>query len=256
MNWKVEFHEQAVTELASLEASERQEILAFLSYYQGNTFDPRGRGRRMAITPKGKGSIFWLFQVSDLRIECSLYTDLESLSVLRIGSRNQQSQWVFAYGSNMDFDGLCKRLTEKGFDASVISQPCRATLPDYELIWNYYSKDRWKAGAANIQRADGKILPGVAFKATNLSGINAQEGYPHVYETLNPKPQIELSDGTKVPAVVYIVQRKERLQTSPVWPTQNYIDMMIEGAKKYDLPKEHIEQLELWKTEAQKETTK
>ena len=156
--------------------------------------------------------------------------------------------WVFAYGSNMDIDRFRQRLTEKGFDPAVISEPCRATLPNYRLIWNYYSSVTWKAGAANIEYVEGIALPGVAFKATNLDGVNSQEGYPGAYgrETL----EIELIDGSKVQSEVYIVVKPEKLKPPPVWPKQEYFDIMLRGARSFDLPSEHIKQLEQWKAQA------
>lgn len=159
-----------------------------------------------------------------------------------------ESLWVFAYGSNMNVSRLQERLREKGYNQDVISDPVCATLPDYRLIWNYYSAVTWKAGAANIEFSAGAELPGVAFKTTELAGIDAQEGHPSVY--FRELKRFKLASSEEVEGYVYSVNQ-ERISPAPVWPKPEYFDLMIAGAKAYGLPESHIALLESYKVQAQ-----
>lgn len=142
---------------------------------------------------------------------------------------------------------MLERPKGKGYDPSVISEPCRATLRNYRLIWNYYSAVTWKAGAANIEFVEGAELPGVAFKTTSLDGVDAREGHPNVYG--REKVTFQLANGTSVSGYVYIV-RPDKCRQAPVWPKPEYLDLMINGARLFGLPAEHIALLEGYKTEA------
>ncbi|MBY0359106.1 MAG: gamma-glutamylcyclotransferase [Candidatus Obscuribacterales bacterium] len=156
--------------------------------------------------------------------------------------------WVFAYGSNMNVSRLQNRLREKGYNPDVISDPVCAILPDHRLIWNYYSAVAWKAGAANIEYSAGAELPGVAFKTTELAGIDAQEGHPKSY--VRKSVRFKLAHGEEVEGYVYSVN-PQKIKPAPVWPKPEYFDLMIAGAKAYGLPESHIALLESYKTQAQ-----
>lgn len=155
-----------------------------------------------------------------------------------------QEYWVFAYGSNMDLEDLTKWLQKKPeFAGFEIFGWEIATLPGYELVWNYYSKSR-NAGAANVHEKKGRSLPGLALKVNEkcLAGIDKKEGHPNYYDRGNKPVSVTLQDGRKVDCWLYVA-RKERTRSELVPPTQQYLDLLIKAAEKFQFPSWYQEEL-------------
>ncbi len=141
---------------------------------------------------------------------------------------------VFAYGSNMDPAQLAK----EGIEASRREA---AVLPGHRLVWNYRSM-RWGGGAANAEEAAGEDLSGVALFVGKgaLERLDRKEGHPYFYRRA---PRIRLATGEQVQAWCYLVVPR-RLRPEPVWPTREYLDTVIRGARAHELPQAHVRRLE------------
>jgi hypothetical protein len=152
-------------------------------------------------------------------------------------------EWTFAYGSNMDVDGLRSWLKDNGHIDARVDRWERATLAGHCLVWNYYSRTR-RGGAANVKQCEGASLPGVALQlnSAGLAAVDRKEGHPKFYSRGEAPVTVQLSDGTSVRAWLYIaVSNKCRLTKVP--PTREYLDIIIKAAERHSLPADHIEML-------------
>jgi hypothetical protein len=141
----------------------------------------------------------------------------------------------FAYGSNMnqqDLDNYCKRKGRPLIDLKSKS-PRVCILEDYRLIFNYYSLSRM-GGAANIEPAQGDYVEGVLFNINDIDKqtIDNKEGAPRFYYEITVP--VILKDGTKVKNVTTYAACENR-KTVFTAPTQEYIEVMIEGARAFGL---------------------
>ena len=155
-----------------------------------------------------------------------------------------QEYWVFAYGSNMDLDDLTKWLeTRPEFAGFEILGWEIATLPGYELVWNYFSKSR-DAGAANVQEKKSRNLPGLALRVNEkcFAGIDAKEGHPTFYDRGNKPVPVILADGRKADCWLYIA-RPERTKSEVIPPTKDYLGLLITAARKHNFPKWYLQEL-------------
>lgn len=155
------------------------------------------------------------------------------------------SIWVFAYGSNMDLEDLTKWLNERpAYAGFEIFEWSVATLPGYELVWNYFSKSR-NAGAANVQKKAGRNLPGLALKVNEkcFAGIDAKEGHPNYYDRGNERVSVVLDDGRKVDCWLYVA-RPERTKSELVAPSQEYLAFLMKAAKNHEFPDWYKTELE------------
>jgi gamma-glutamylcyclotransferase (GGCT)/AIG2-like uncharacterized protein YtfP len=150
--------------------------------------------------------------------------------------------WVFAYGSNMELGDLEHWFTRSNEPWGRLLEVSRAQLPDFRLVWNFYSETR-RGGAANVEPCQGHTLHGLALLVDDVvfAGIDKKEGYPHVYD--RAQSLVELASGTSVEAWVYRVN-PERTLSEFVAPTRHYRGLLIQGARAHGLPAFYIEELE------------
>jgi gamma-glutamylcyclotransferase (GGCT)/AIG2-like uncharacterized protein YtfP len=154
--------------------------------------------------------------------------------------------WVFAYGSNMELRDLEHWFVRSAEPWGRLIEATRAHLPDYRLVWNFYSETR-KGGAANVEPYPGHTLHGLALLVDEVvfAGIDKKEGYPHVYD--RKQSRVELASGARVDAWVYQV-KPERTRPDFVAPTRHYRGLLIQGARAHGLPAFYIEELERLQT--------
>ena len=154
---------------------------------------------------------------------------------------SEDTENVFAYGSNMDLIHLvdwcrlhCKAEVQI-LDSQVV------TLPDYKLVWNYYSKMR-QGGAANVEYCRGAEVPGLLLRVTSksLKYIDHKESHPTVYDRGNKPLELYLSNNKSVKAWVYKVL-PHLCRSEVVYPTEDYFNIVLGAAKKHQLPDWHIE---------------
>lgn len=85
MAWRIEFLPVAEKELARLDRSTAQRILAFLDQRVRNASDPRAIGE--ALVGKELGQ-FWKYRVGDYRVICSIEDRLVLVTVVRVAHRS------------------------------------------------------------------------------------------------------------------------------------------------------------------------
>jgi len=148
--------------------------------------------------------------------------------------------WVFAYGSNMDFEDLGLWLTTSNLPPARIVQAQAAKLVGYRLVWNHFSATRG-GGVANIEPADSD-LPGVALRIDRqtLAALDRKEGYPSRYG--RSLAEAVLGSGRRIRAWAYRVQ-PEHLVEGVLHPSRHYKGILLRGATRFELPPEHISML-------------
>ncbi len=150
--------------------------------------------------------------------------------------------FYFAYGSNMNQEDLDRYCQKNGNNKIPLNErnPRKAVLKDYELVFNYYSSTRG-GGAANIEPKTGSSVEGVVFDLTEdeFEIIRKKEGAPNYYKEKIVSVYIEGS-----PVQVYTFQVTEGKKEDVIqFPTQKYINIIIEGAKEFSLSDAWIKKL-------------
>ena len=154
--------------------------------------------------------------------------------------RDQQFQWLFAYGSNMNWKDVLRWLIDHGLPSMHPTETRIATLDNYRLVWNYWSVAR-RGGAANIERAFGQNLPGVLFRVEHaaLLAMDRKEG--RTYQRWLHPFHVQ-GDSKEIVAWVYEV-KKEFQRETVVPPTPSYLSTVIHGAQCAGLPASRIDAL-------------
>jgi gamma-glutamylcyclotransferase (GGCT)/AIG2-like uncharacterized protein YtfP len=137
---------------------------------------------------------------------------------------------LFAYGSSMcEMDGLCP-------DAEYLGP---ARLDGRRLAFLRRSI-RWGAGVADITPDSGSHVWGALFDLPErcLEALDAKEGEGFAYRRV----ELELlHDGRTVRAQAYeLIEREER----EIPPRQDYLELLVEGARGRGLPPEWLAELE------------
>jgi hypothetical protein len=151
-------------------------------------------------------------------------------------NREDATEWVFAYGSNLHIPDLRGWLRHYGYSDQGIIQVIPARLGDYELVWNYYSPVR-KGGAANVRPAKGSHVLGALLEITpdTLPGIDKKEGHPARYCRGENRVCVN-AIGDKKSYSAWVYEVKPAYQTpEPTAPTQTYLDIMLDGIQQIGL---------------------
>ena len=136
---------------------------------------------------------------------------------------------VFAYGSNLSTEQMCRRCPSARIVAS-------ATLQNYRLEfagWSY----GWRGAVANVRRTPGARTDGVVFEldAIDLARLDRFEGVPSAYIR---RPLIVHSPENMFVAHVYMQARPVRSAV----PSLPYVARIGEGYLRHGLdPKPLIE---------------
>jgi hypothetical protein len=157
---------------------------------------------------------------------------------------SSRHDWLFAYGSNMNVEDFREWLTSNGHCADGILRVEPATLPGYRIVWNYYSVSR-KGGAANVEPCAGRELPGLALSVNEatLKATDHKEGHPSSYNRGSSRLAVRLYNGETVDAWLYVAVR-DRCSATPVLPRREYLQLLVDAARRYSLPPWHITELE------------
>ncbi len=75
------------------------------------------------------------------------------------------TEFIFAYGSNMNRSDLRSWLEAAGHDSSLVLDAVPAVLEGYDYMWNYYSQGRAGGTARAYRRPRGGVLPAWAPQA-------------------------------------------------------------------------------------------
>jgi hypothetical protein len=98
---------------------------------------------------------------------------------------------------------------------------------------------RWGAGVVDIVPAPGRSVWGALYELPlGLGELDAKEGAGFAYRPI----QVEvLLDGSPLRAVAYEVMNKEPAE---VWPREDYVQLLVAGAREHRLPAGYIADLE------------
>lgn len=139
------------------------------------------------------------------------------------------NMYYFAYGSNMNHAQMKQRCP-----GSVFIK--RAFLSGHKFVYDGYSSTRNGAVANIIETVDEEnIVWGGLFEINedNLSALDCYEGYPKSYDRKNI--EVKDDDGKRYDAIVYFRTGKAEGK-----PSQEYRNIVIQGAKDCMLPIEYI----------------
>lgn len=151
--------------------------------------------------------------------------------------------FYFAYGSNMDSTQMSARCR-----FSVFFNIAR--LPNYRLCFPRKSIKR-NCGVASVEPHQGSEVWGVVYRITetDLRDLDKNEGYQ-----LNRKDnayfrnewEVFIGGDPNQPLIVWIYIAN--FQPSPPRPSEDYMAVIIGGAKQRGLPADYIEKLEAIQT--------
>jgi hypothetical protein len=153
----------------------------------------------------------------------------------------------FAYGSNMDEDDFEKQCNIKQWSKVNFQNTRPAKLPGYKIQFNYFSKGRG-GGAANIMESPEDCVYGLLseIEDSDLETIRKKEGYSEdctkcYYNEICVNVQ-ELRGNIVQFVKTYKVSKSRETPTNQS-PTKEYLDLIINNAKKHGFPPEYIEYL-------------
>jgi len=145
-----------------------------------------------------------------------------------------------------------KAFKERGIPESNLLESVGAVAPGLSQVWNYFSEGR-KAGAANVKRAPGGSLEGVALRLTaqGLAGLDRKEGYrrsdPALSSYNRRLRKIQLANGAVVDAWIYKAMPKKAKRKAQK-PLRSYVDVMVQGAESHSLSDGYVADLKATKT--------
>jgi len=132
----------------------------------------------------------------------------------------------FAYGSNLSEDQMRMRCPGSRLLGN-------ARLPGYSLAFTAYSKRR-EGGVADIIESPLSSVWGLVYELTD-DDLNALDGFeccPGFYERI----EVRVKADAPMTAWAYTIVGKE----GHVQPADDYIGLIIEGAKEHGFPSEYV----------------
>ena len=147
----------------------------------------------------------------------------------------------FAYGSNMDAAQMKERCPCAKF-------VCRAKLPSHRLAFTLRSLRR-RCGVADILRDETKHVWGVVYELleSELENLDKDEdfnpGRPYGQNEYSRENCYVWHEGdAKRPLLVSLYRGHP--QPNPPLPNCDYKNLIVEGAKQWQLPADYIQELE------------
>ena len=147
---------------------------------------------------------------------------------------------TFAYGSNMDFGQMRERCPSAQF-------VCIATLKDYHL--GFPRKNKLGHGVAGALPASRVFIWGVVYEITeyDLAVLDVKEGYRPSRaaedNSYNRRAGTVFPGGDETKPLnveIYFAVPQE----NPPLPNQTYKDLIVNGARHWNLPADYIAELE------------
>jgi gamma-glutamylcyclotransferase (GGCT)/AIG2-like uncharacterized protein YtfP len=160
------------------------------------------------------------------------------------------TDFVFAYGSNMNRSHLRSWLEANGYDSSLIVDATPATLEGHDFVWNYYSRG-WAGGTANLEHKENSVIHGVLieFEEKLLKAFDHKEGHPYFYSRSEQKIPVRRDrDGKAVFAWLYLAAPNKG-ERRDVWPSREYKRTILEAAAFSEFPADYVEKIKAWPTQ-------
>jgi gamma-glutamylcyclotransferase (GGCT)/AIG2-like uncharacterized protein YtfP len=146
----------------------------------------------------------------------------------------------FAYGSNLDWEQMKKRCPSAEFF-------CKASLPDYRIEFTRKSSIL-NCGVADIIWDENNKVYGVVYKIDeeDLGRLDKSEGYVPQRD-INCYKRIEVmifeEDNREKPIIAFIYEVVKE-EFGKYKPSKEYKNLILTGAKFWNLPKEYIKIIE------------
>jgi gamma-glutamylcyclotransferase len=146
----------------------------------------------------------------------------------------------FAYGSNLDWPQMKLRCPFAKF-------VCRAKLPVHRLAFTLKSAKR-DCGVADVLPDQVKDVWGVVYELPDneLINLDKREGYrpgmPYESKYTREDHYVRRDGDAKRPLLVALYRGHPQLD--PPLPSYDYKELIVGGAKHWNLPAEYIRQLE------------
>jgi gamma-glutamylcyclotransferase len=153
----------------------------------------------------------------------------------------------FAYGSNMHSAQMKQRCPLAKF-------VCRAKLPAHRLAFTLKSVTR-DCGVADVLPDQTKVVWGVVYELpeTELKNLDKKEGYkpggPNEQNEYTREDHYVWREGDAKQLLLVSLYRGHP-QLDPPLPSDDYKNLLVDGAKHWNLPAEYIRELESIHTEA------
>lgn len=139
------------------------------------------------------------------------------------------NMYYFAYGSNMNHQQMKNRCPNSRFTK-------RAILERHKFVYDGYARTR-NGAVANVIGTGRKddIVWGGLFKINedNRSALDCYEGYPIAYD--RKEVRVKDDEGNCYTAIVYFRAGRPKSK-----PSEDYRNIVIQGAKDCNLPEEYI----------------
>ena len=156
-----------------------------------------------------------------------------------------ESEYVFAYGSNMDPAQIRERCPESDLSWFI------AEAKGWELCFPRRSQKR-KGGVASIRKADDSSVWGVIFGVTPRD-LQRLDGFEGVALGSYRRDRIDVKNQEGIPYKVWTYfanpQGGEKYR-----PHEDYMELLIKGAKYFELPGDYIGKLKSIKTKKGRKT--
>jgi hypothetical protein len=160
------------------------------------------------------------------------------------------TDFVFAYGSNMNRSEIRSWLEANGYDSSLVLESAPATLEGYDYVWNYYARTR-AGGAANLEHKEGSLIRGILLEIEEplLKAFDRKEGHPYFYSRGDKRVPVRRdNDGKTVFAWLYLAVSNKGGRRD-VWPTRDYKKIVLDAAQFWKFPDRDIEKIKAWPAE-------
>jgi hypothetical protein len=135
--------------------------------------------------------------------------------------------FYFAYGSNINTTTVQSRI-------KYVHGKYQSELKGYVFIYNKLSKDG--SSKANIVPLEGELVNGVCYEIDLYQFNILKEKYEIGYEV--NEVWIKTEEGKDIIAKTFTA--KEEFIITDVLPTQEYVDIILSGAKENKLPENYI----------------
>lgn len=160
------------------------------------------------------------------------------------------TDFIFAYGSNMNRSELRSWLEASGYDSSLVVDMTPATLDNYDFVWNYYSSGRG-GGTVNLQHKENSIIWGVLieFHQSLLKAFDRKEGHPYFYARRSQQvPVKRVRDGETILAWLYLANPNTS-SSRDMRPTRDYKNIVLNAAIFWEFPDDYVERISNWETQ-------
>ena len=142
---------------------------------------------------------------------------------------------IFAYGSNMDFTQMRERCSSATF-------VCKASLTQHRLAFTRKSVNR-DCGVSDVMPTPNSVVWGVVYNVPDneMANLDSKEGVNS--NSYVRRTGIVYQDGDEIKALnvdIYFAVPQE----NPPLPNQEYKDLIVNGAKQWDLPADYRAELE------------